>query len=147
MYADDSIALVSTPMYRQHILPHHRHFYSTIAGGGLRGIHLCGNATRHFRTIHEELDVLVFDTGFPVDFGWLRRELGTDVRIFGGPHVELLRNATPERVREESKRILASGVLDGGLFVLREGNNLAPGTPLENIEALYSSARDYGISP
>src|SRR5581483_2935932 len=37
----------------------------------------------------------------------------------------------------ETRRILQSGVLEGGLFILREGNNLAPGTPLENIEAMY----------
>lgn len=145
MQADDSIALISSSMYRDQILPHHRKFYASIAEDRGRGIHLCGNATRHFKTLHEELGIMAFDTGFPVDFGWLRQQLGPQVRIYGGPHAELLRSAAPEQVREESRRILTSGVLEGGLFVLREGNNLAPGTPLENIEALYSSARECGI--
>jgi uroporphyrinogen-III decarboxylase len=143
-YADDSIALISTAMYRDHVLPYHRRVYKALSTDGPCGIHLCGDATRHFRTLFEELDVDTFDTGFPVNFERLRSELGPDVRIWGGPHVELLRNASPLEVREEARRILQSGVLDGGMFVLREGNNLAPGTPLENTESLYHAGRDFG---
>jgi uroporphyrinogen-III decarboxylase len=35
-------------------------------------------------------------------------------------------------------------VLDGGKFILREGNNLAPHTPLENTEAMYYAGREFG---
>ena len=86
-----------------------------------------------------------FDTGFPVDHGRLRRELGPEVRISGGPHVELLRTGTPKQVRAETKRILQSGIMEGGKFVLREGNNLAPGTPPENVAAMYGACKEYGV--
>jgi uroporphyrinogen-III decarboxylase len=43
------------------------------------------------------------------------------------------------------RRILQSGVLEGGRFLLREGNNLAPGTPLENTEAMYYAGREFGV--
>ena len=109
-----------------------------------RGIHLCGDATRHFTTLRDELNIQSFDTGFPVDFGRLRAELGPGVTIMGGPHVDFLRTATPAAIREEARRILQSGVLTGGRFVLREGNNLAPLTPLENTEALYHAGREFG---
>ena len=142
--ADDSIALISTAMYREHILPYHRRLCEALAGSGPRFIHLCGDSTRHFRTLRDELKIRSFDTGFPVDFGALRRELGPKVRIQGGPHVHFLMQATPAEVREEVRRILQTGVLEGGLFVLREGNNLAPGTPLENTEALYHAGREFG---
>jgi len=145
MIADDSIALISTSMYKEMILPHHRRIYDTLATPIGRGIHLCGNATRHFKTLMDELGIVAFDTGFPVDFGALRRELGPAARIWGGPHVELLRTATPEEVRHEVRRILGSGVLDGGMFVLREGNNLAPHTPIENTEAMYHAGREFGL--
>jgi uroporphyrinogen-III decarboxylase len=143
-YADDSIALISTPMYREHVLPFHRRIYETFATPRLRSIHLCGNATRHFKTLHDELGITVFDTGFPVDFGRLRRELGEGVRIQGGPHVELLRTGTRCEIRSEVRRILESGVLEGGRFILREGNNLAPGTPLANTEAMVLAAKEFG---
>jgi len=146
-FADDSIALISPAMYREHLLPYHRRLCEALATSAPRSIHLCGDATRHFRTLRDELNVKTFDTGFPVDFGAVRRELGPDVRIQGGPHVHFLMQATPAEIREEVRRILQSGVLDGGFFVLREGNNLAPGTPLENTEALYHAGREFGQRP
>jgi uroporphyrinogen-III decarboxylase len=141
---DDSIPLISVRMFREHILPHLRRLYDTFGTSKGRAIHLCGDATRHFPTIHEELGVSDFDTGFPVDHGRLRRELGPDVIIRGGPHVEMLRSAGPAEVYAETVRILGSGVLEGGMFVLREGNNLAPGTPLDNTEAMYRAGREHG---
>lgn len=143
-YADDSLALISTSMYREHIMPYHRRMCDALATPEPRGIHLCGDSTRHFATLRDELNIRSFDTGFPVDFGGLRRELGPDVRIQGGPQVDFLMRATPAEIREETRRILQSGALEGGLFVLREGNNLAPGTPLENTEALYHAGREFG---
>jgi len=53
----------------------------------------------------------------------------------------LLRDGTPEEVRGETLRILESGVLEGGKFILREGNNLAPHTPFDNLNAMYQTAR------
>lgn len=143
--ADDSIALISTAMYREHVLPHHRRLYDRFGSDAPRSIHLCGNATRHFRLIRDELNVQAFDTGFPVDFGAIRRDLGPDVLIHGGPHVELLRSAAPTEVTAEVGRILASGIMEGGRFILREGNNLAPHTPLANIEAMYHAGRAHGL--
>ncbi len=144
-FCDDSIALISTAMYKDHVLPYHRMILEELAGPGPRWIHLCGDATRHFVTLQKELDIQDFDTGFPVNFGQIRKDLGPGARILGGPHVELLRTATPNQVYEEVKKILTSGVLEGGLFVLREGNNLAPGTPIENTEAMYRAGRDFGF--
>jgi hypothetical protein len=142
-FADDSVALISTAMYRERVMPWHRKLLDAFAGRE-RGIHLCGDATRHFPCIREGLGITGFDTGFPVDFGRLRRELGPRVRLQGGPHVEFLRTAAPAEVFAETKRVLGTGVLDGGLFLLREGNNLAPGTPVENTEAMYLAGREFG---
>ena len=47
--ADDSIQLISTALYRRRVLPHHRRFLDTFLPDRPRSIHLCGDATRHFR--------------------------------------------------------------------------------------------------
>ncbi len=144
-FADDSVAMISTGMYREHVLPYHRRMCDAFSSPTqLRGIHLCGDSTRHFHTIRDELNVQVFDTGFPVDFGGLRRDLGPLVRLQGGPHVELLHSGTPAAIRADVQRVLQTGVTDGRRFVLREGNNLAPATPLANTEALYKAGREFG---
>ncbi|MDD2708494.1 MAG: uroporphyrinogen decarboxylase family protein [Verrucomicrobiae bacterium] len=137
--ADDSIALISPGMYRERVLPLHKRFYETGPRDAVRGMHLCGDATRHFKTIARELGVTSFDTGFPVDHGALRGELGPDVEILGGPEVALLERGTPDEVYARTRQILLSGVRDGGRFQLREGNNLPPGCPLENLDAMYEA--------
>ena len=145
--ADDSIQLLSCDMYRQFVLPCHKRLLEELAGPGPHSIHLCGDATRHFKTIRDELNVQAFDTGFPVDFGWLRKELGPEVQINGGPSVQFLMQHTPEEIREEVRRIFSTGVMEGGKFVLREGNNVAPGIPEANLNAMYFAARELGTYP
>lgn len=143
-FADDSIQLISTEMYEQIVFPFHKRLVDTFSDGGSNGIHLCGDATRHFPFLKDNLNIQSFDTGFPVDFTWLRETLGPGVEIQGGPSAPFLRQATPREVSDEVRRILSSGIMEGGRFILREGNNLAPGTPLENLWAMYDTVRDYG---
>ncbi|MCZ7646150.1 MAG: hypothetical protein M5U26_12820 [Planctomycetota bacterium] len=144
-FADDAVQMLSKDMYKEFILPCHKRLRaglcSTERGGS---VHMCGNASRHFPALHRELGIDSFDTGFPVNFTGLRRELGPEVEIYGGPHVELMRSGTPRQVFARAREILESGILEGGRFVLREGNNLAPDTPLENISALYQAAKEHG---
>ena len=141
---DDSIQLLSVPSYREFVLPYHRRLFEEFGATGPNGTHLCGDATHLFRTMRDELNVQAFDTGFPVDHGRLRREGGPGGGIPGGPHGEGLRSGTRSQVREETRRILQSRVMEGGQFILREGNNLAPGTPEENVAAMYAACKQFG---
>ena len=85
-----------------------------------------------------------FDTGFPIDYGRVRRELGPDVEISGGPHVALLRNGTPAECASRAKEILQSGIKEGGRFILQEGNNLPPCCPMANLQAVYEACLEFG---
>jgi len=88
--------------------------------------------------------VVSFDTGYPVDFGALRRDLGPEVLISGGPRVALFVEDEPKPVVDEVQRILASGILEGGRFILQEGNNLPPRTRLDICEAFYEAGKRFG---
>jgi uroporphyrinogen-III decarboxylase len=146
---DDSIALISSEMLEEIVLPVHEFWLSemsnTTAAAGKRNMHLCGDATRHFPLLHRKLGIDGFDTGFPVDHGKLRAELGPGVEISGGPEVALLKGGTPSLCYERAKAILQSGVMAGGRFILQEGNNLPPGVPVENLRAVYEACLTYGV--
>ena len=142
--ADDSIELLSTEAYEEFVLPHHRRLLDTFGQGGPHYIHLCGDAQRHFPTLKEQLNIHTFDTGFPIDFAWVRRALGPEVWIQGGPPVQLLLHGTPDQVAAETRRILSSGITEGKRFMMREANNLAPRTPLDNLEAFYQATLQHG---
>lgn len=143
-FADDAIALISTQQYKEFVLPYHQRLVEEFSDGGPISIHLCGDATHHFKFLKEHLRIYSFDTGFPVDFGKIRQELGPDVEISGGPTIMMLKDGSPEIIREEVKRICKSGIMEGGRFILREGNNLAPCTPIENVEAMYEAGKEFG---
>jgi hypothetical protein len=143
-FADDSVQLLSTEMVREFVVPVHRKLKEALTTAKRIAIHLCGDSTRHFKLLRDELGIYSFDTGFPVDFGWLRKELGPEVEVEGGPRVTLLRNGTREQVVAETRRILDSGIMAGGRFILREGNAVAPRTPRGNLAAMYEAAREHG---
>lgn len=143
-FADDAIAMISAADYREFVFPYHRRIVNEFSDGGPVSVHLCGDASRHFVFLRDQLNVQSFDTGFPVDFGKLRNDLGPDVLIQGGPTIMLLKDGRPEEIRREVKRICESGIMAGGRFILREANNLAPCTPLENIAAMYEAGKAFG---
>jgi len=143
-FADDAVVLLSVAQYKEFVLPYHKRLAAEFGDGGRASVHLCGDATRHFRTLRDELNVYSFDTGFPVDHGWLRRELGPEVQISGGPTVMVIKDGPPSRIRDEVRRICQSGIMDGGKFILIAANNLAPMTPLEHVAALYEAGKEFG---
>ena len=53
-FADDSVALLSADMYREWIYPYHKQLIDALSTDDARnGIHLCGDASRHFRFLKE----------------------------------------------------------------------------------------------
>ncbi|NLV74314.1 MAG: hypothetical protein GXY52_06490 [Chloroflexi bacterium] len=142
--ADDSIQLISTALYQKALLPHHRLFFDTFFPDRPRSIHLCGDAQHHFRFLCDELNVRSIDTGFPIDFAKLRRDLGPEVEILGGPPVSILLNGSTDAVYNTTRDILLSGIKEGGRFILKEANNLPPNVPEANLEAMYQACLDYG---
>ncbi|MBI5835562.1 MAG: hypothetical protein HZB16_24930, partial [Armatimonadetes bacterium] len=144
-FADDSIALLSEAQYRDFVEPHHRRLIEAFSDGtGQNSVHLCGDATHLFGHLRDALNIGSFDTGYPVDHGRLRAELGPEVEIAGGPSVPFLVTHRPDEVENECRRILESGIMAGGRFMLREGNNLPPECPPENVWAMARAVRKYG---
>jgi len=143
-YADDSIAMLSRAQFREFVYPYQKRLFAEFADDRGCHIHLCGDATHHFKFLADEFNVRSFDTGFPVDQGALRRELGPGIQINGGPSIMLVKSGTPAEIAAETKAICDSGVMDGKRFVLIAANNLAPCTPIENILAFYAAGKKFG---
>lgn len=146
-FADDAICMISHEMYREYVLPYHKRIVDAFSGGKKISMHICGSNMQHFGGLVRELNVGEFDTGFPIDFDRLRDDVGEDVIINGGPTVMCVKDGTPEEIRSEVKRILASGAARSGRFVMIAANNLAPCTPVEHIALMYETVREFGRYP
>ena len=112
--------------------------------GSRNQIHLCGNASHLFPAIQQELNVYTFDTGFPVRHGRLVQELAPGTVILGGVHVDLLLNGDAEAIRAETRRILEEVKPHTRSFIIKEANNLSPGTRPESLLAMHEAVRQYG---
>lgn len=145
-FADDSITVLSADMVRELLVPHYRKILRELCADGAQvGMHLCGDAGRLFPILQEELHLDWFDTGFPLDHGKLARELKNRAYFNGGPHIGLLLGGTPQAIEEETKRILREVMPVTRKFTLRDGNDIAPGTPMKNIDAMVRTGRTYGV--
>ena len=144
-FADDSIQLLSREDYEKFVLPSHKKILRELTDGtGRNSIHLCGDATRHFKKIQDELSVYSFDTGFPINFKATLESLSPETQINGGVHVETLMRGTADKIREAVENICGEVKPLSKKFIMREANNLSPKTPLENISAMYEAVKEFG---
>jgi len=146
-FADDAIALISNAQYREHVLPYHRRLIEEFHPRGRNSIHLCGSAQHQFTTLVNELNVHKFEVGFPTDMARQRRLLGKDVEFVGNIHPELLRKGPVADLENAVRDVCASGVMEGGKFILADGNNCSPGTPEAHFSAMYDAGIKYGRYP
>ncbi|MCX8065970.1 MAG: hypothetical protein N3G21_12510 [Candidatus Hydrogenedentes bacterium] len=144
-FADDAIQILSREQYVEFVLPYHKKIYQIFSKPEKRFIHLCGNVQHLLPTIKKELGVNFFETGFPVDFGILRKELGPQVTILGGPKASLFLKGYARELISETEKILGSGVLKGKKFILQEGNNLPPCVDIDSCKDFYEFAKCKGI--
>ncbi|MBC8248476.1 MAG: hypothetical protein H8E90_02255 [Anaerolineales bacterium] len=139
--------LISPKLYRRLIKPRHKELYDFIHSRTEAKIlhHTCGSV---FPFVQDLIDVGV-DILNPIqtsaqgmDPATLKREFGEQLVFHGGIDVQqILPFATPDRVREEVKRIVAT-LGQGGGYILAPSHNIQADVPPENILAMYEAIQD-----
>ena len=69
--------------------------------------------------------------------------MGGRITLIGGLDTSKLHEGKPDFVREDTIKNLEV-FRDVPGYVLMDGHNVAPGSPLENLNAVTRAARDYG---
>jgi len=141
-WTDDLAVSLSAPTYRDLVLPFEKelrfHF------DGRASFHMCG------RTDHL-LDIFVDDLrideyqgfGYEVDLERIAGIMGGKVVLLGNVNPMLIRSGTAAEVREATRRVIETlAPLKG--FIVQDGNNIPPGSPLANINAMMEAAELYG---
>jgi uroporphyrinogen decarboxylase len=142
--------LISPERYRKVVWPRYLKFWQFIRGKTTAKIfyHTCGGIL--------PLIPFLIDGGVdaihPVqplaagmgDRRHLKREYGRSITFWGGfDQQQVLPFATPERVREEARRLL-DDFMPGGGFVFAAGHNIQAGVPPENVLALFETVLEHG---
>ena len=139
--------LISPNLYRRLIKPRHKELYDFIHSCTEAKImhHTCGSV---FPFVQDLIDVGV-DILNPIqtsargmDPVALKREFGERLVFYGGIDVQqILPFATPERVKEEVRHIVAT-LGQGGGYIFAPSHNIQADVPPENIVAMYETIQE-----
>lgn len=144
--AEDSAQIMSPALFRQFCLPYTSSMFD-IFGGGLRfgrGIHMCGDSTHLHSVLRDELRMTSFDIfGYLVPPRVAAANLGASCLLWGNIDPMLMRNGAPDEVYAAARECLEAMAPCGG-YMLGDGANVCPDTPLASFRAIMQAAQDYG---
>lgn len=140
-WSDDLSAYLSAKVWERVLLPHNlrlrQHF-------GRASLHMCGQTNHLLEIFAEKLKINELQGfGWQVDLDRIAQTMGGKVVVLGNVSPLLIANGIPEQVQEATLNVLKKLAPYGGL-IIQDGNNIAPGTPIENINAMRAAAKIYG---
>jgi len=144
--AEDSAQILSPHLFSEFCIPYTGMMFERF-GAGLkfgRGIHMCGDSAHLLPSLKNELRMTHFDIfGYLVPPKVAAKELGGSILLWGNLNPMLMRDGSPDQVRQAAQECLEALAPCGG-FMLGDGANICPGTPLESFQAVMEAARAYG---
>lgn len=139
----DAAEMLSPAMFREFVLPYYRRCYEAFPGA--RGLHMCGRIDHLLPILADEMAISSLNGfGFVTDRARLAQVMGGRVVMSGGISPDLLLRGTPGEVKAECRRYLETFAPVGG-YILQDGNNVAPGTPLANLAAMVEAASEWRV--
>lgn len=145
--AEDSAQIMSPKLFREFIVPYTTALYDKFGAGckSGRGMHMCGNSTHLHEIIADEMKVSSFDVfGYLVTPETAAKNLGGKMYLWGNINPMLMKDGTKDQVKSAAHEALRWMAPCGG-FMLGDGANVCPGTPLENLAALTEASIEYGL--
>ena len=141
-WSDDLAAGLSEKAFREIVLPFEKrlrfHF------DGRLSLHMCGKTDHLLEVFADDLEIHEFQGfGYQVNLERVAAVMGGRVVLLGNVNPMLIHGGTPDEVREATRRVIeVLGPYKG--LIVQDGNNIPPGSPLANINAMMDAAERYG---
>jgi uroporphyrinogen-III decarboxylase len=105
---------------------------------------MCGRSGHLLEIFRDDLAIHELQGfGYEVDLDRIAEVLGGRVVLLGNVNPMLIHAGTPDEVRAATRRVLDKLAPLGGLIV-QDGNNIPPGSPVANINAMMAAAEEWG---
>jgi uroporphyrinogen decarboxylase len=141
-WSDDLAVSLSRPMFEELVLPFNRRLRDRFDGWA--ALHMCGRSDHLLETFRDGLRIDELQGfGWQVDLDRIAEVLGGRVVLLGNVDPMLIRRGTPEDVRRATRRVIEKLAPAGG-FIVQDGNNIPPDSPVENINAMMEAAEAWG---
>jgi len=106
--------------------------------------HNCGKADHLLGFWADDIGIdRYYGFSYLTDKAKIKEMMGGKIKLFGGIDTSLLKDGKPEEVFSYSKDTL-SIFKDVPGYIMMDGHNIAPGTPVENINAMTDACRKFG---
>lgn len=142
---DDATAQLSPKQFEEFALQPLKKMADQLHSKGLKVMgHNCGKADHILKYWVEEIGIDVyFGFSYLTNKHLIKELMGGKVLLIGGVDPVKLLRGTPEDVEEDVREALR--VLKGCPgYIIMDGHNVAPGTPLENLNAVTRAVEKYG---
>ncbi len=135
---------LSAATFREVVLPSERrlrfHF------DGRASLHMCGKSDHLLEIFRDDLAIHELQGfGYEVDLDRIGAVMGGRVVLIGNVNPMLIHAGTPDEVRAATRRVIEKLGPYGGL-IIQDGNNIPPGSPVANINAMMEAAEMWGRS-
>jgi uroporphyrinogen decarboxylase len=131
---DDNAALFNRRLYRAYCFPVLEQVLQTFAPGSARRYQHSDSAVAHLLEMQYELGIRVVNYGPTVDAGLIRAKM-PEAYIIGQMPPFLLRNGSPQEIRQQVQHDFARAGASGGLEIATAGS-LSAGTGLGRMRYL-----------
>ncbi|KUO53079.1 MAG: hypothetical protein APF76_14910 [Desulfitibacter sp. BRH_c19] len=137
--------LISPKMYEEFAQPYEKRVVDAVKEkNGIISLHICGNSTGII-DLMVQTGAQILEIDEKVDLKVVKEAVKGKACLLGPVSPRVLRFGTAVEIEILTKKAMEIAGADGGL-ILGPGCALAPGTPEENITAMITTAREYGIS-
>ncbi|MCA9903431.1 MAG: hypothetical protein KC547_06215 [Anaerolineae bacterium] len=141
-WTDDLAVSLSAQSYRDLVLPFEQklrfHF------DGYASLHMCGKSDHMLDIFVDDLKINELQGfGYQVDLDKIASVMGGRVVLIGNISPMLIHTGTPDEIRAAVRQVIEKLGHFRGL-IIQDGNNIPPGSPLENINAMMEAAEMYG---
>jgi uroporphyrinogen decarboxylase len=141
-WTDDLAVSLSRRMFEEIVLPSEKRLRDHFPGWAM--LHMCGRSDHLLEVFRDGLRIQEFQGfGWEVDLDRVADIMGGRVVLLGNVNPMLIHSGTPEQVRQATRRVIEKLAPSRG-FIIQDGNNIPPGSPIENINAMMDAAEKFG---
>ena len=142
--AEDSAQIMSPQLFKEFCVPYSQRIFARFAVEG-RSVHMCGKSAHLHKVLKEDLKMTSFDAfGYQVLPEVAAENLGGTTLLWGNINPMLMKDGTPQQIKQAALECIKKIGPCGG-FMLGDGANVCPGTPLESFCAIMEAAEEYGM--
>jgi uroporphyrinogen-III decarboxylase len=139
-WTDDLAAYLSAETWQDVLLPYNKRLRDHFAWASM---HMCGHTNHLLDIFTNQLKINEYQGfGWEVDLDKIGATMGGKVVLLGNVNPLLIAQGTPEEVKAATCRVIDKLAPYKGL-IIQDGNNIAPGSSTENINAMMEAAEEY----